>query len=110
MPQGERPAAAPDDPREDIRELTREQAARVGASKYGAWEQRILSMPEGSLYAAGGMVFFGDREVFEAAKVLSANGVDYSGFESRAAIISYAKNEFPAPDDDLAGYYEDFPR
>ena len=70
-----------------------------------------MRLPEGSLYAASGMVFFEDREVFEAATVLAANGIDYLEFESRAAIISYARNEYPKafPKDDLVGYYEDFP-
>jgi hypothetical protein len=73
-----------------------------------AFERRILALPEGSLYAAGGMVFFSDREVLDAARLLRAKGHDVSEFESRAAIVRCAKNDYSQ--DDLAGYYEDFPR
>ena len=72
-----------------------------------AFERKVLDLPEGSLYAAGGMVFFSDREVLEAARLLRGKGHDVSAFESRAAIMRCAKNDYSQ--DDLAGYYEDFP-
>jgi hypothetical protein len=74
-------------------------------------DPKIAALPEGSLYVAGGIMFFTDREVMEAAQVLAANDIEYGSFESRAAIIRHARNEYPSsfPHDDLTGYYEDFP-
>ena len=93
-------------PRSEPAELDHQQAPA-----YTGHELELMTLREGWLYAAGGVVFFTDQDVFDAAKILAEHGIECSNLESRAEIISRARNEHPSsfPDDDLAGYYEDFP-